>query len=81
MKAFVWHRVENATSNFHNEAALLVIAADLDAARALIAAREVTDDWGEPGACEALTKEPSAVYDLADEPEPRVWVFPDAGCC
>lgn len=34
-----------------------------------------------PADCEAFTAEPDETLDLAGEPEPQAWVWPNAGCC
>lgn len=74
MTLFVLDNVDELTSRYHTEGGLVVVASDLDAAKALVAATcteaKITDDeWA------------AAVQYHVDDAEPRVFVFPDAGCC
>ena len=74
MIAFVWQDVTHVSDNRHHGGGILVIAADLDAARKLI--REQVD-----AACGALDDEPDRALELTGVVEPGVIVFPDVGCC
>lgn len=81
MKIFIWQYVTYLTNNYHAEGGVAVIAETLESARAMLPHPH------EEHACSATVEEPDAVYELAgpDGPvgplEPRLFVFPDAGCC
>ena len=76
MNAYVWNRVEDVTANWHSEAGVLVVAADLVRATGLIPRM----DYGgkvtveQPG-------QPDLVLPLAGDHDERVVIFPDSGCC
>lgn len=73
MRLFIVEAVEKLTTREHSGGGLVVIAEDLEAAKAAAAPEvdQVTDDeW-------AAAK----VFELAGTAEPGLWVFPDAGCC
>lgn len=72
---YVWNRVENATSNYHSEGGIIVIAKDLARAREMIA--EATADV--EGPCEALTIAPDFQRDCGGDE--YIAIHPDAGCC
>lgn len=74
MKLFIWSNVDRLTDSYHQEGGVAIAAPTLELARCML-----LNPNAEP--CEALTKEPDAVYELAGEPEPRMFVFPNAGCC
>ncbi len=79
MKLFMWDHVEYATAFYHHEGAVMVVAADLPAARVLIAHR--TEGFNQPDEpCEALTTDPDRLYDVGDVCE-AIYVYPDKGCC
>jgi hypothetical protein len=73
MKIFIWNRLSKVSDCYHSEGGLVVVAEDLERAKAL--AHE------DPNI--VVDEEPSAVYDLAARKKvtPRVFVFLDAGCC
>ena len=74
-KIFIWERVDGATGNWHTEGGVVVIAESLETARDYL--RGIVQDN-----CEALTVEPDATFDLAnDDVEPESFIFPDSGCC
>lgn len=75
MKLFIWHRVDNATDNYHSEGGVAVIADSLERAREILKPRTGKNDRE----CEALTTEPDVVREC--EGPDAVFVFPDAGCC
>jgi len=82
MKIFIWKYVNGLTNNWHDGGGVAVVAQDLEAARkALVEGGVHTKPKGDHEACDALTKDPDASYQLADTEEPRVFYFPDAGCC
>jgi hypothetical protein len=74
MFAFLWHAIPHVSTHYHPGGSLLVIAADVEDARALI--REAIGAH-----CEALTTEPTRVWPVADYSAQELFIFPDAGCC
>lgn len=88
MKLYIWTRVSYVTDNYHDDGGIAVIAADLEAAKSVVS-EHCRSNWpkDEDAANQAaghlaadLETEPD-VLDLAGDPEPRLWIFPDAGCC
>ncbi len=74
MNIYIWNCIEYVSNNYHNGGGCVVVAASLEEARTLL-------PKSSEGPCEALTKEPDAVYPLANAEERCMFVFPDAGCC
>lgn len=72
MKVFVWEELDNVSPNYHSEGGLLVVAESLSAAIFLAESKDFVV-VGET--------EPNHVYETTDDVEPRVLVFPNAGCC
>jgi len=72
MKVFVWEELDNVSPNYHSEGGLLVVAESLSAAIVLAESKDFVV-VGET--------EPDYVYETTDDAEPRVLVFPNAGCC
>jgi hypothetical protein len=75
MKIFIWESVSKLTSSRHSGGGLTVLADTLDMARALVKAQP------DASACTALTDAPDAEFEVIGEHEPKVWIFPNAGCC
>lgn len=71
MKLFIWYDVAKASSRYHDEGGVVVIADSLDRARELI-------EQAAPG-CAAATVAPSLVREC-DGPE-HITIHPNAGCC
>jgi hypothetical protein len=73
MKLYVIGRAAHVSDSYHEEGGIVVVAADLDAAKLLAASQPAVmltdEEWA--GAVEFT------VYDA----EPQVFVFPDSGCC
>lgn len=67
MKLFIWDYLCELTDSYHNGGGLVVVAEDLDKAKALNGA--IGDN------------PPDRVYDLKGKNEEAVYVFPDSGCC
>ena len=74
MRLFLFKRIDQVSENYHSEGGLVIVANNLDHARAIImdmADIEPTDEeWAEV-----------VTFDLAADYAPTVYVFPDAGCC
>lgn len=74
MKVFVFEQLGQVSGSYHSEGGLIVVAANTEQAKRLIAEDpfiEITpDEWAEV-----------VEYELLRTTEPRVFVFPDAGCC
>ena len=74
MKMFVFEYINQVSPNYHTEGGLMVIAKDKEQVIQLI------EDYGNI----EIDKEEWAdviIYELKNNEEPRVFVFPDAGCC
>lgn len=72
MNIYIWKSVSALTSSWHDGGGCVVIAEDLALARKMIAE--------EAPKCEALTAIPDEVYAIKDA-SPKLFIFPDAGCC
>lgn len=74
MKMFVFEYIDQVSPNYHPEGGLMVIAKDKEQVEVLI--KEI-------GNIEITNKEWEKVitYDLKNDEQPKVFVFPDAGCC
>lgn len=74
MKMFVFQYLNQVSDNYHPEGGLAVIAKDKEHVKELIKNEEYIEitynEWDD-----VIT------YDLAGDVEPRIFVFPDAGCC
>ncbi len=89
VRMYVWQGVAHLTGNYHDGGGVAVVAKDLPEARVRLrmhleryesTARFASDATDE--LCTALVKDPD--YDIEvhqAEYEPKVIVFPDAGCC
>lgn len=73
MNIYVWKRIEKATSSYHTEGGLLVVAENEERAR------EIANMYED---VEVLQTEiVSAVFPTTHKVLEQVIVFPDAGCC
>lgn len=73
MQIFIFDRVAEATTNYHSEWWIVVIAKDKEDALKLLSstAATITDtEW-----------ENVVTYELKNNQEPNIFIFPDAGCC
>lgn len=74
MKMFVFEKLNKVSGRYHEEGGLVVVARDIKHVEELIKAEgyiEISkEEWKD-----VIT------YELAKDEEPRVFVFPDAGCC
>lgn len=86
MTLFVFEQIADATESYHSHGGLVVIARDrAHADEQLAALRAAPNRWrtGE-SECPVVTEAEWGTvqeYALAGAPEPRVFVFPNAGCC
>lgn len=76
MNVYVWQRLKRVSGNWHSEGGVVAVAGSLDEAREL--ARTEMSDVEEP---DIFAAQPDASYVIDGNPMPRVFVFPDAGCC
>ncbi len=74
MKAFVFEAVQRVSGSYHSGGGLLIIAEDKDAAQALV-------DVSVEVFIEQAEWDKAIVLELALSYDPRIIVFPDAGCC
>lgn len=79
MNVYVWQRLGRVSNSYHASGGLTVVAKDLDQAMALANAQ--------PGCVLKADDTPDLVLPVAVRKiasanlAPRVFVFPDAGCC
>lgn len=78
MKLFIWERVSRASTSYHDEGGIAVIAEDIGAAHDLL---RKPGAYGPPvpDDCEAFTASPDVERECGGPA--GAWVFPDAGCC
>ena len=85
MNIYIFEDVDQLTTNYHCEGGLVVVAKNEKHVNELIQIENKTVneyDWQE--AAIELTEEEwekVKVYPLAEEVEPKVMIFPNAGCC
>ena len=77
MNIYIWKRLNNVTESYHPEGGLAIVARNLDHAKEVLKGSEVGYQENLPN----LDTPPDAVYTLANDEEPGVFVFPDQGCC
>lgn len=74
MNVFIWEDLEQVSDNYHCGGGAVIIARDAAEAADLIASTphlEVSiDEWDR-----------AIVYAGVESDHPRVFIFPDAGCC
>jgi len=74
MKVFIFERIEKLTYNWHPEGGLVIIAADIEAAKELIKSdkeiQPTNEEWRHV-----------EIYELKENVTPKFWVMQDAGCC
>lgn len=74
MKMFIFKYIDQVSGNYHTEGGLMVVAEDKEAVQKLIENEEyieiTEEEW-----------EQVVIYDLKNEEESKIFVFPDAGCC
>ena len=86
MNLYLWEKLAHVSTNYHSKGGLVVVANDEDHAKALIDAyNEASENQGrsrkERVVFEENEWEKHEVFPLASETQPRVIIFPDAGCC
>lgn len=83
MNVYVWDDLNNMSSSYHSDGGVVVIADNIDAAYALLRTKgegtygclPVPEDSGIFG------KAPTAIYPIIGQSDPRIFSFPNAGCC
>lgn len=74
MKMYVFQYNDQVSENYHSGGGLMVIAKNTEHVKELIEKEEyikiTNDEWQEV-----------IVYELKEDEKPRIFVFPDAGCC
>jgi hypothetical protein len=74
MKLFVWEHVSALTERYHDGGGVTIIAESLEAARKMY-----MEDGGLQG-CDLMTEQPDLECEVSAT-EPKLFVFPNAGCC
>lgn len=74
MNVYVYEYVDELTSAYHSGGGLVVIADEQPTVWHL------NHTYAGPAKDVALP-EPTAVYELVGDVEPKTFLFPDAGCC
>jgi len=74
MKIFILEYVDHLTERYHSDGGMVIIAKDLSQAKELISNDEYCNPTDEEWSL-------ALVYDLVSDSDPKVFIFPDAGCC
>jgi hypothetical protein len=74
MKIFIWKDIDGLERSYHDNGAVAVIAKSYD--DAVSAIKAATN-----GEADIDGKQPDEVFDLAGDPRPQVFIFPNSGCC
>jgi hypothetical protein len=74
MKMYVFQYNYKVSGNYHEGGGLMVVAENTNHVKEMIEKEEyieiTNEEWQEV-----------VVYELMDNEKPRIFVFPDAGCC
>lgn len=86
MNAYLWEDISPVSDSYHDEGSVLIIATDLDAARAAWVAdtdTTVRDEEDRAKIRPALTGEPTRTWPIGGRRKvaAEVFVFPNEGCC
>jgi hypothetical protein len=82
MKMFVFEYVDELTNSYHSGGGLAVVAEDMEHVDSLLVEAS-SEHWSSDANVRMTDDERSRaiVYELAGLEEPRVFVFPNTGCC
>lgn len=84
MRIFIFEKVDKLTENYHENGALVIVANNLESALKMAKEHSSEFHWRENKCPIQLTGKEIAnviTYELAEKVEPKVFIFPDAGCC
>ena len=82
MQIYIIQRVGHLTTSYHSEGGLAIVANDYDHARELFAKYALSKiKWDNGIQITDAEWQTAKVYELAQDAEPALFVFPDAGCC
>lgn len=85
MIAYLWDDINHVSDAYHNNGSVLIIAADLDTARAAWVSRTDSAErlLEKDEIRQAIDGEPTRTWKLAARPkvDPEIFTFPDAGAC
>ena len=89
MKIFIFEGISQLTKNYHSEGGLVVVAVDREHVNKLIEEENAGSDWRSEAQIEledkdwdrVITYELEAVIPAYNLIKPRVFIFPNAGCC
>jgi UDP-N-acetylmuramate-alanine ligase len=74
MKLFVFQYIGQVSENYHSGGGLAIVANDEEHVKELVQKEEYIEvsekDW-----------EQVVIYNISDNTEAKIFVFPDAGCC
>lgn len=73
MNIYIFEGIQNLTNNYHSGGGLVVIADSIESALGLAQSEDVQFTGEEI--------ESVQIYSLKGKAEPKVFIFPDAGCC
>ena len=74
MRIFIFEDLNQVSSRYHSEGSLAVIAKDKEHVKELIKDYDYIEIMDEEW-------ENVVVYELNGDVEPKIFIFPDAGCC
>jgi hypothetical protein len=85
VNVFIFPNVLRLTTRYHSDGGLVVIAESREQVAALIS-EEHPDEWSSIEKNHRIEITPEEwddvqVFELMDNCEPRMFVFPNAGCC
>lgn len=83
MNLYIWEDTSPVSGAYHDGGGIVIVAESLDAARKLwdSHASDEDDYIFVRDAHKATEPPPDVAYHLAGVNEPRVFAFPDSGCC
>ena len=79
MKIFIYQDLPTITTNYHEGGSLAIVAEEQPTEWVIPRPDWMYADDERLGT--VALPEPTAVYPIAGDAEPRTFVFPDAGCC
>ena len=78
MRIFIYQDLPRITTRWHPDGSLAIVAEDQPTEWVI-----ESEDWMDADDERETVRlpEPTAVYHIAGDAEPRTFVFPNAGCC
>lgn len=80
MNVYVWESLNKMSESYHCDGGLVVVAESVEKAYELLRAKD-RDGYTVPEDSDVFKTEPDATYPTEPIYSPRVFTFPNAGCC